>query len=118
MFLKEPDSFKREYLKRIYKSYELMENSPDFQPISLSPIFLKTGEPSLSLLKETDRVFLFYLLVNSLPFQKGDELNNQFDLLLQTEKSLKNTNKSLWLEVQWALALYSRGDVRSSKNTF
>jgi len=118
MFLKEPDSFKREYLKRIYKSYELMENSPDFQPISLSPIFLKTGEPSLSLLKETDRVFLFYLLVNSLPFQKGDELNNQFDLLLQTEKTLKNTNKSLWLEVQWALALYSRGDLRSSKNYF
>jgi hypothetical protein len=57
-------------------------------------------------------------LVNSLPFQKGDELNNQFDLLLQTEKTLKNTNKSLWLEVQWALALYSRGDIKSSKNYF
>ncbi len=118
MFLKEPDSFKREYLKRIYKSYELMENSPDFQPISLSPIYLKTGEPSLSLLRDTDRVFLFYLLVNSLPFQKGDELNNQFDLLLQTEKTLKNNNKSLWLEVQWALALYSRGDIQSANYYF
>jgi hypothetical protein len=118
MFLKEPDSFKREYLKRIYRSYELMENSPDFQPISLSPIFLKTGEPSLSLLKDTDRVFLFYLLVNSLPFQKGDELNNQFDLLIETEKSLKNKNKLLWLEVQWALALYSRGDILSSNKYY
>jgi tetratricopeptide (TPR) repeat protein len=118
LFLKEPDSFKREYLKRIYKAYELMETTPDFQPISLSPIFLKSGEPSLSLLRETDRVFLFYLLVNSLPYQKGEELNNQFDLLLETEKSLKHTNKSLWMEVHWALSLYSRGDLVSSKKYF
>ncbi len=118
LFLKEQDSFKREYLKRIYKAYELMETSPDFQPISLSPIFLKTGEPSLSLLRETDRVFLFYLLVHSLPFLRGEELNNQFDLLLETEKSLKNTNKSLWMEMQWALSLYSRGDLVSSKKYF
>ncbi len=115
IFKKESDSFKREYISRIYKSYELIERSPDFQPISLSPIFLKTGEPSIYLLKESDRMFLFHILTKVIPFQKGAELNNQFDLLVETERSLKNYNRALWMEIQWASFLFSRGDLISAK---
>lgn len=115
---KENDTFKQEYLSRIYKSYEDIEKSPDFQPISLSPSILKNGKPSLYLLKDTDRLFLFYLLQKSIPFQIGNELNNQFDLLYSTEEDLKNQNRANWMKLIWSLSLFTRGDTKTSLKYF
>lgn len=107
----ESDYYKKNYQIKIYKAFEALENSSDFKPISLSPMLLKDGKPSLFLLRDVDRMFLFHLLIKSIPYQTGEELNNQFDLLLKTEIELNNQNRGSYMKVQWASALFHRGDI-------
>jgi tetratricopeptide (TPR) repeat protein len=114
----ESDYYKKYFQVKIYKAFDLLENSSSFKPISLSPLILKDGSPSLSLLREVDRVFLFYLLEKSIPFQIGSELNNQFDLLKKSELELKNNNRVYWMQIQWASYLFHRGDYISSLKYF
>ncbi|HMV77203.1 MAG TPA: hypothetical protein PL163_01645 [Leptospiraceae bacterium] len=114
----ENNYFKKNYQTRIYEAFEHLETNSDFEPVSLGPLFLKDGRTSLYLLKEPDRNFLFHLLLKSIQTQLGNELNNQFDFLIETEESLNNRNRSLWMKLQWASALYRRGDMDGAKKYF
>jgi hypothetical protein len=114
----ETNYFKKSYQSRIYAAFGALENVVDFKPISLGPIYMKDGRPSLFLLKESDRDFLFHLLVKSISSQTADELNNQFDILLDTELKLKNRNRGLWMLIEWASSLYHRGDMNGSRIYF
>ena len=112
------DSTRKTYQSRLLDAYDSIENKADFEPTSLGPLYLKDGRPALYLLKESDRDFLFHLLLKSIVTQTGEELNNQFDLLIETEFRLKNRNRALWMQIQWAGALYHRGDYESAKKYF
>jgi Tol biopolymer transport system component len=116
--LNESNKNKQTYQQILLDAFEKMETSYDYEPISLGPLFLKDGRPSLYLLKDSERDFLFYLLVKSISYQKATELNNQFDILLDTEKNLDNNNRVAWMLVSWASELKHRGDFLSSKNYF
>lgn len=112
------DASRRTYQSRLLDAYDSIENKADFEPTTLGPLYLKDGRPALYLLKESDRDFLFHLLLKSIVTQTGEELNNQFDLLIETEFRLKNRNRALWMQIQWAGALYHRGDYESAKKYF
>ena len=112
------DSTRKTYQSRLLDAYDSIENKADFEPTSLGPLYLKDGRPALYLLKESDRDFLFHLLLKSIVTQTGEELNNQFDLLIETEFRLKNRNRALWMQIQWAGALYHRGDYESAKKYY
>lgn len=118
IYKEQSDSFKKVYQRRIFDAYESLETSIDFKPVTLGPLYLKDGRPALHLLKETERNFLFFILLRSIQYQQKDELNNQFDILLDTEFKLNNKNRTLWMQIQWASALYQRGDYLSSKQYF
>ncbi|MCB1191267.1 MAG: PD40 domain-containing protein [Leptospiraceae bacterium] len=118
IYKNQSDSFKKVYQSRIFDAYESLETSIDFEPVTLGPLYLKDGRPALNLLQETERNFLFFVLLSSLPYQTQDELNNQFDILLDTEFKLKNKNRTLWMQIQWSSSLYQRGDYPSSKKYF
>ncbi|MDX1959717.1 MAG: tetratricopeptide repeat protein [Leptospiraceae bacterium] len=112
----ETNFFKKNYKERIYSSLEGLENEAGFEITSLAPIFLKSGNPSIILLKEADRNFLFHVLLKSIPYQTGQELNNQFDVLVDTEINLKNKNRSYWMYVVWASSLFQRGDTIAARD--
>ncbi|MCB1176468.1 MAG: hypothetical protein KDK36_02710, partial [Leptospiraceae bacterium] len=114
IFKLESNYFKKNYQERIYDAYRKLESSSDFEPLGLGPLYMKNGKPSLQLLKESDRDFLYYILTKSIPFQKGQELNNQFDILFQSELDLNFLNRALWMEIGWANALYYRGDIEGT----
>jgi Tol biopolymer transport system component len=107
---KETNYYIRSYKKRIFDSFQKLESSSDFQPLSLGPLYMKDGTPSLILLNETERDFLFYILLRAIGYQRGEELNNQMDILLKVEKDQGNQNRYLWMGIAWASALYYRGD--------
>ncbi len=114
----EANTNKKSYSERLLDAYDSLENNFEFEPTTLGPLFLKDGRSALFLLKDSERDFLFYLLVKSINYQVGTELNNQFDILLETERSLNNKNRALWFQIVWASALKSRGDLESSKKYF
>ena len=115
---KQADSTRKSYQSRLLDAYDSIENKSDFEPTTLGPLYLKDGRPALYLLKDSERDFLFYLLLKSIVSQTGEELNNQFDLLIETEFRLKNRNRALWMQVEWAGALYHRGDYASAKKYY
>ncbi|HMV41083.1 MAG TPA: hypothetical protein PLS71_13745 [Leptospiraceae bacterium] len=112
------DASRRTYQSRLLDAYDSIENKADFEPTTLGPLYLKDGRPALYLLKESERDFLFHLLLKSIITQTGEELNNQFDILIETELRLRNRNRALWMQIQWAGALYHRGDYESAKRYF
>ena len=114
----EGESTRKSYQSRLLDALDSIENKADFEPTTLGPLYLKDGRPALYLLKESERNFLFYLLLKSIVTQTGEELNNQFDLLIDTELRLKNRNRALWMQVEWAGALYHRGDYESAKKYY
>ncbi|MBK8397287.1 MAG: PD40 domain-containing protein [Leptospiraceae bacterium] len=114
----ESEITRKNYQTRLLDALDSIENRADFEPTSLGPLYLKDGRPALYLLKESDRNFLFYLLLKSMVTQTGEELNNQFDLLIDTELRLKNRNRALWMQIQWAGALYHRGDYENAKKYY
>lgn len=118
VYKNQSDTFKKTFQSRLFDSYEALENSPDFEPVTLGPLYLRDGRPALYLLKESERNFLFHILLKSIPYQISDELNNQFDILNETELKLSNKNRSLWMEIQWASSLYYSGDYKASKKYF
>ncbi|MCC5815513.1 MAG: hypothetical protein JJT78_12215, partial [Leptospira sp.] len=110
--------FRKNYLKRIYSSYKKLRSESDFEPINLGPLYLKDGSSSQILLDEAERSFLFFTLTSSIPYQKGKELNNNFDILHKSEISQGNTNRANWMLIEWASYLYYNGDKENAKNYF
>lgn len=117
-YSRETDSFRRTYQARLFDAYESLENNPEFDPSSLGPFFMKDGRPALYILRETDRNFLFHLLLKSISYQTGEELNNQFDILIDTELKLNNYNRALWMLIQWASSLLKRGDYENARKYY
>lgn len=104
------DSIYDSYRLRLYTSWKDLLQTGYTEVLTLTPEYLTNGQSVLTKLSHLNRSLFFHLLLNSIPFQKNQEVNSLFELLLQMEEEEGRGYRALFFQLELAKALYLRGD--------
>ncbi len=80
------DSIYDDYRLKIYQNWKNWETVKTFEPLSLTPEYLTSGDSVLSKLSSLNRSLLFYILSESLSLQKENEVSALIELLAKQEE--------------------------------
>ncbi|PJZ89811.1 biopolymer transporter TolR [Leptospira levettii] len=104
------DSIYDTYRLRLYTTWKEQLQTGYSEILSLTPEYLTNGQSVLTKLSHLNRTLFFHMILRSIPFQKNQEVNSLFELLLQMEQNEGRTYRSLFFQLELAKALYLRGD--------
>lgn len=104
------DSIYDSYRLRLYTAWKEQVQTGFFEPMSLTPEYLTSGESVLTKLSHLNRTLFYHLLLTSIPFQKNQEVNSLVELLLAEEAKEGRSYRTLFFRLELAKALLLRGD--------
>lgn len=104
------DSIYDSYRLRLYTAWKEQLQTGYFEPMSLTPEYLTSGESVLTKLSHLNRTLFYHLLLTSIPFQKNQEVNSLIELLLAEEVKEGRSYRTLFFRLELAKALLLRGD--------
>ncbi|TGM47826.1 biopolymer transporter TolR [Leptospira biflexa] len=104
------DAIYDSYRIRLYTSWKEQLQTGYSEILSLTPEYLTNGQSVLTKLSHLNRTLFFHMILRSIPFQKNKEVNSLFELLLQMELNEGRNYRALFFQLEFAKALYLRGD--------
>ncbi|MGE8721766.1 biopolymer transporter TolR [Leptospira terpstrae] len=104
------DSIYDSYRLRLYSAWKEQLQTGYFEPMSLTPEYLTSGESVLTKLSHLNRTLFFHLLLSSIPFQKNGEVNSLIELLVSEELKEGRSYRTLFFRLELAKALLLRGE--------
>lgn len=110
------DSIYDSYRLKLYSSWKDLLQTGYSEVLTLTPEYLTNGQSVLTKLSHLNRSLFFHLLLNSIPFQKNQEVNSLFELLLQMEQEEGRNYRVLFFQLEFAKALYLRGDLELAES--
>lgn len=104
------DSIYDSYRLKLYSAWKEQLQTGYFEPMSLTPEYLTSGESVLTKLSHLNRTLFFHLLLSSIPFQKNGEVNSLIELLVSEELKEGRSYRTLFFRLELAKALLLRGE--------
>lgn len=104
------DSIYDSYRLRLYSAWKEQLQTGYFEPMSLTPEYLTSGESVLTKLSHLNRTLFFHLLLSSIPFQKNGEVNSLIELLVSEELKEGRSYRTLFFRLELAKSLLLRGE--------
>ncbi|WP_208732163.1 PD40 domain-containing protein [Leptospira perdikensis] len=104
------DSIYDSYRLRLYTAWKEQLQTGYFEPLSLTPEYLTSGESVITKLSHLNKTLLFHLLLSSVPFQKNGEVNSLIELLVSEELKEGRNYRTLFFRLELAKALLLRGE--------
>ncbi|TGL02990.1 biopolymer transporter TolR [Leptospira bouyouniensis] len=104
------DAIYDSYRIKLYTSWKEQLQTGYSEILSLTPEYLTNGQSVLTKLSHLNRTLFFHMILRSIPFQKNQEVNSLFELLLQMELNEGRIYRALFFQLEFAKALYLRGD--------
>ncbi len=103
------------YRQRLFSIWKNINSGSEINPLQLISEVTSTGKSLYSLLSQTDRALLFHLLLNSIQYQAGIEVNTVFDAFLELQKEESHKLQNLYMQMAWAEELFNRGDYTNTE---
>ncbi|XDD47331.1 biopolymer transporter TolR [Leptospira sp. WS39.C2] len=104
------DSIYDTYRLRLYTTWKEQLQTGYSEILSLTPEYLTNGQSVLTKLSHLNRTLFFHMILRSIPFQKNQEVNSLFELLLKMEQNEGRNYRALFFQLELTKALYLRGD--------
>ncbi|WP_425269924.1 biopolymer transporter TolR [Leptospira kanakyensis] len=104
------DSIYDSYRLRLYAAWKEQIQTGYFEPMSLTPEYLTSGDSVITKLSHLNKTLLYHLLLSSIPFQKNQEVNSLIELLVAEELKEGRTYRALFFRLELAKALLLRGE--------
>ncbi|MDF3819310.1 biopolymer transporter TolR [Leptospira sp. 96542] len=109
------DSIYDQYRIKLYQSWKEKIQFGYFDPLSLTPEYLTTGDSVLTKLSHLNRTLLFSLLSNSIRYQRKDEVNSLIELLLDEERREGRSYRILFFKMIQAEKYLIRGETERTQ---
>ena len=103
------------YRQRLFSIWKDIHSGSEINPLQLISETTSTGKSLYSILSHTDRSLLFHLLLNSIQYQSGTEVNTVFDAFLDLQKEESRKLQNYYMQMSWAEELFNRGDYANAE---
>ncbi|TGL87967.1 biopolymer transporter TolR [Leptospira congkakensis] len=110
------DSIYDSYRLRLYSAWKEQIQTGFFEPMSLTPEYLTSGDSVITKLSHLNKTLLFHLLLSSIPFQKNQEVNSLIELLVTEELKEGRNYRTLFFRMELAKALLLRGELEMAES--
>ncbi|TGK96941.1 biopolymer transporter TolR [Leptospira brenneri] len=110
------DSIYDSYRLRLYSAWKEQIQTGYFEPMSLTPEYLTSGDSVITKLSHLNKTLLFHLLLSSIPFQKNKEVNSLIELLVAEELKEGRNYRTLFFRLELAKALLLRGELEMAES--